>query len=239
MNKDKKRKKQKLNKRTRALQTLKSESSSVISDGTEIQTEENYWQYGQYVYGDIIRDFPTMLDYLGHLRLAGTNTCIDLLGLAQSLCVRINYSSELKTDFMLHRPHTGVGRNERRVEAVLIVTGHAVTYQQQAWLVGQGLATYILNIAEYIPDFTENQAAMTKWTVDKLAGALLLPDDLVVRVTELAMDLNEPLLNVVDTHNQMMLFNTPRASIIAQTASRLANVPEWLMIQRIATVYNG
>ncbi|KRN45769.1 hypothetical protein IV84_GL002072 [Pediococcus damnosus] len=195
-------------------------------------------EYGKYIYGEIIRDFPDMIDYLGRLKFSATSTCIDLLALAQSLRVRINYSSDLDKDFMLYQPKTEA-MNRHNVEAVLVVTDKQMTYQNQAWFVAQGLATYILDFAEYIPDFSENKDAMNKWTVFKLAEALLLPNDLVERVVDLSMALNEKTLDKVDQQNHFLVFNAPRTSIITHTAAQLANVPEWLMSQRIEEFYNG
>lgn len=169
-----------------------------------------------------------MLNYLGHLRVFEQATCVDLLGLAQALQV----------GFSLYPQKEVVGQGRRAVAATLIVADQKVTFPEQAWLVGRGLATYILNIAQYVPDFSENKAAMSKWTVDKLASNLLLPADLVERDTDLAENLNAELLDVADAHNQHLIFNTPHLSVIDATAARLANVPEWLMRQRINDVFN-
>ena len=208
-----------------------------IADNSTQPTEPQP-EYGKYIYADIIRDFPEMADYLGRLKLVNTFTCIDLLGLAYSLRIRINYSSDLDTDFALYQPKV-TAINGHSIEVVLIVSDHQKTYQDEAWSVAQGMATHILNLAEYVPDFSAANNGMHKWTVSKLASALLLPDDLVVRVVELSVELNTKLLDQVDTLNHGMIFNTPRASIIAHTAAQLANVPEWLMSQRIADVYHG
>ncbi|MFD0898701.1 hypothetical protein [Loigolactobacillus binensis] len=205
---------------------------------SEETPEESEFISAEYAYVDIIRDFPEMADYLGHLALSTKVTCIDLLGLAQSLQVRIDYSSKLEVGFSLYPQKEVLGHGRRAVAATLVVTDQQVTFPEQAWLIGKGLATYILNVAEYVPDFSENEAAMTKWNVDKLASELLLPEDLVVRATELAEKLNAALLDTVDAHNRHLSFNTPHLSIVDKTAARLANVPEWLMRQRINDVYN-
>ncbi|WP_412989303.1 hypothetical protein ACLJJ6_10000 [Pediococcus siamensis] len=193
--------------------------------------------YGKYMYGEIIRDFPSLIDSLGRLIIQSASTCIDLLGLAQSLHVRIEYSSKLKTAFELYRPQSR--EFNHHYEDILVVTDHQVTYQQQAWLVGEGLAKYILSSVEYVPDFSKNTDAMTKWSVESLAAKLLLPNDLVEHVTDLAIDMNKNTLNIVDFYNQDLIFNTPRVTIIGHTAAQLANVPEWLMKQRMTEFYDG
>ncbi|WP_367296915.1 hypothetical protein [Loigolactobacillus coryniformis] len=244
MSKDKKHKKnskkqqKKVTEFVRAAATVAEPDLAATDAVNSEETVAESYTSGEYVYGDIVRDFPEMLNYLGHLRVFEQATCVDLLGLAQALQVRINYSRELQVGFSLYPQKEVVGQGRRAVAATLIVADQKVTFPEQAWLVGRGLATYILNIAQYVPDFSENKAAMSKWTVDKLASNLLLPADLVERDTDLAENLNAELLDVADAHNQHLIFNTPHLSVIDATAARLANVPEWLMRQRINDVFN-
>ncbi|MFD0898703.1 hypothetical protein [Loigolactobacillus binensis] len=246
MSKDKKHKKNSKKKQKKITEFVRAAATvtepdlatAATDDDKKAPVEENYAS-GEYIYGDIVRDFPEMLNYFGHLRASNQATCVDLLGLAQALQVRINYSRELKVGFSLYPQKEVLGQGQRAVAATLIVADQKVTFPEQAWLVGQGLATYILNIAEYVPDFSQNEAAMSKWTVDKLAANLLLPADLVDRVTQIAEEQDAALLDVVDAHNNKnMIFNTPRLSILDRTAARLANVPEWLMRQRMNDFYN-
>ncbi|MFC6170263.1 hypothetical protein [Loigolactobacillus jiayinensis] len=194
---------------------------------------------GKDIYGEIVRDFPQMLDYLSHLQLSPTNTCIALHPLANCLQVRLSYSSDLQTDFAIHPQKRVVGAEWRAVAASLIIRDRHVTGQEQAWLIGQGLATYILHIADYVPDFAENTAAMNKWTVEKLATALLLPEDLVQETTALAMDITKKQLTMIAPHNKDMVVNYAQLNVITHTAAQLANVPEWLMKQRIDAVFSG
>ncbi|MFD1464706.1 hypothetical protein ACFQ4L_01185 [Lapidilactobacillus mulanensis] len=221
-----------------AVQPAQNDSPS--SSGSEVnEPDEDVLISGQYIYPEIIRDFPTMIDYLGRVRLSSTSTYVDLQALAASLQIRINYSSELQKDFALVPQKQVVGRSWRAVAASLIVKDHRVTAQEQAWLVGQGLATYILHIAEYVPDFSENTETMKKWTVDKMAATLLLPDDLVQRTVSLAIDLNQERLDVIEPLNQKTLVKAARLNLSTNLAAQLANVPEWLMRERSNDVFNG
>lgn len=188
-------------------------------------------EYGKYMYADIIRDFPEMMDYLGQLKLKDTFTCVDLLVLAQALRIRIDYSNDLDTDFALYQPKIAE-TNKYGVEVVLIVSSHQTTYQEQAWFAAQGMATHILNTAEYVPDFSATKNGMHKWSVARMAKMLLLPIDLAFRAVELSIDLNSKLLERVDGLNHGMSFNSARVDIIYHTAAQLANVPEWLMTER-------
>ncbi|KRN29288.1 hypothetical protein IV38_GL000170 [Lactobacillus selangorensis] len=196
------------------------------------------WYAATAVYGDIMRDFPTLRNFLGRLKVYNDATCVDLLAMAGSLHMRINYSADLKTDFMIH-PQKAVGEDTQMVEASLIITDSHVTYPEQAWIVGKGFASFILKTVDYVSDFSEDDKTMQKWTVESLAAALLLPEDMVRHDTELAMKHNKAFLKVIDKANVHQLFNSPHISVITATAARLANVPEWLMRQRIDAVYNG
>ncbi|WP_367365090.1 hypothetical protein [Pediococcus parvulus] len=189
-------------------------------------------EYGKYMYWEIIRDFPIMADYIGHYIQGNRFTAVNLIDLASSLGLRLDYSSELRTDFKLYR-------TKKSDIDVLIVSARHASIQDKAWYAAKGMANYILGDAEYVPDFSQNQGALNKWTDEKIAAKLLLPNDLLERDIDFATTYNRDLLNEVGERNAGVLFPYARLNIIGHTAAQIANVPDWLMEQRVDEFYNG
>ncbi|GEL13952.1 hypothetical protein LCO01nite_15010 [Lapidilactobacillus concavus] len=210
------------------------------TEATESESSITNYVNAVYVYGEIVSDFPQLRTYLQHLRIPTESTFTDTIGLAHALQVRISYSREPKVDYSLYRLKEVVGEGMHAVAATLVVRDHHVTYPEQAWLIAQGLATYILNIAAYVPDFSQNQSTMTKWRVENLAIALLLPNTLVEYTVGIAMDIEHDLLVQAAKYNEgRVIFDAVKLGIVDAAAARLANVPEWLMHERINRVFDG
>jgi len=126
MSKDKKHKKnskkqqKKVTEFVRAAATVAEPDLAATGDVNSEETVAESYTSGEYVYGDIVRDFPEMLNYLGHLRVFEQATCVYLLGLAQALQV----------GFSLYPQKEVVGQGRRAVAATLIVADQKVTFPE-------------------------------------------------------------------------------------------------------------
>lgn len=89
-------------------------------------------EYGKYMYWEIIRDFPIMADYIGHYIQGNRFTAVNLIDLASSLGLRLDYSSELRTDFKLYRTKKVISMCSSFPRA-MPVSRIKLGMQQKAW----------------------------------------------------------------------------------------------------------